>query len=75
MQGEIPPQAEMRIGGVGGFIPYAATASLVASAMGAPPDMQVFTAPLLLICTHLRPCLAIMHANDDAVHRAAACPA
>ena len=41
VQGEIPPQQEMKIGGVGGFVPYAATASLVASAMGAPPGMQV----------------------------------
>ncbi|CAL5229819.1 g13221 [Coccomyxa viridis] len=40
LQGEIPPQQEMRIGGVRGFVPYAATASLLASAMGAPPGMQ-----------------------------------
>ena len=31
------------MGGVGGFVPYAATASLVASAMSAPPGMQVVT--------------------------------
>ncbi len=51
MQGEIPPQQEMRIGGVRGFVPYAATASLLASAMGAPPGMQVIariqTLPML----------------------------
>lgn len=41
LQGEIPPQQEMKIGGIRGFVPYAATASLVASAMGAPPGMQV----------------------------------
>ena len=45
VQGEIPPQPEMRIGGVRGFVPYAATASLLASAMGGPPGNEVCPSP------------------------------
>ena len=52
LQGEIPPQAEMRIGGVMGFVPYAATASLLASAMAAPPGMQVLCLLLCNSCGH-----------------------
>ena len=40
-QAETPPQTEMGMGGVGGFVPYAAVASLEASAMSGPPDMKV----------------------------------
>ena len=54
LQGEIPPQSEMRIGGVMGFVPYAATASLLASAMGAPPGMQVLCLLLCNSCAHLK---------------------
>ena len=42
-QAETPPQLEMGMGGVHGFIPYAAVASLEATAMSGPPDMQVRT--------------------------------
>lgn len=45
VQGEIPPQLDMRIGGARGFVPYAATASLLASAMGAPPGNEVCSFP------------------------------
>ncbi|KIY99455.1 MAP kinase phosphatase 6 [Monoraphidium neglectum] len=32
LQAELPPQAEMRIGGVNGFMPYKAVAELIAAA-------------------------------------------
>jgi hypothetical protein len=40
-------QETLRVGGVGGFLPYAPTATLLYSAMGAPPGMEA-RAPLSL---------------------------
>ncbi|KAK9866935.1 hypothetical protein WJX84_005659 [Apatococcus fuscideae] len=40
LQAELPPQAELRNAGMGGFLPYKATASLLHSALGGPPDLQ-----------------------------------
>jgi hypothetical protein len=40
VQDELPPQAEMRIGGVDGFLPYRATATLLASALSDPPSLE-----------------------------------
>ena len=31
LQAEVPPQAEMRVGGAGGFLPYKAAAELIAA--------------------------------------------
>ena len=53
VQGEIPPQPEMRIGGVRGFVPYAATASLLASAMGGPPGNEVCPSPRWPVSNYL----------------------
>lgn len=39
-QAEIPPQGEMRLGGVDGFIPYRASATLLATAMSPPPSIE-----------------------------------
>lgn len=41
VQAEIPQQIEMKMGGVNGFVPYAAVATLLVSAMSGPPDMKV----------------------------------
>lgn len=41
MQAEVPPQAEMKMGGVNGFVPYASVATLLVSAMSGPPSMKV----------------------------------
>ena len=47
------PQEALRVGGVGGFLPYAPTATLLYSAMGAPPGMEA-RAPLSLGSTLVR---------------------
>ncbi len=46
-------QETLRVGGVGGFLPYAPTATLLYSAMGAPPGMEA-RAPLSLSSTLVR---------------------
>lgn len=38
-QAEIPEQAAMRIGGVDGFVPYRASATLLATALSPPPSI------------------------------------
>ena len=38
-QAEIPEQAAMRIGGVDGFVPYRAAATLLATALSPPPSI------------------------------------
>jgi hypothetical protein len=40
MQAEIQPQKEMPIGGTNGFMPYSATASMMALACSEPPTMD-----------------------------------
>jgi len=40
LQGEIPPQVEMPMKGVGGFLPYKAAATLIASALSDPPSID-----------------------------------
>ncbi|BDA45071.1 probable cyclin-dependent kinase inhibitor 3 at C-terminar half [Coccomyxa sp. Obi] len=40
LQAEVPPQAEMTMGGVNGFVPYASVATLLVSAMSGPPSMK-----------------------------------
>ncbi len=42
-QDELPPQQEMRLGGVNGFLPYHAVATMMFSAMGPPPSEQEIT--------------------------------
>lgn len=44
LQAEIPPQEEMRIGGVDGFVPYRAAATLLASALSPPPSIEEISA-------------------------------
>lgn len=44
LQAELPDQSEMRIGGVNGFLPYRASAQLLASAMNPPPSMEEIAA-------------------------------
>lgn len=39
-QDELPEQSAMRIGGVDGFLPYRATATLLASALSDPPSLE-----------------------------------
>jgi hypothetical protein len=39
LQAELPPQGEMSLAGVGGFLPYRATATLVAAAAAPPPSI------------------------------------
>ncbi|KAK9814139.1 hypothetical protein WJX72_001188 [[Myrmecia] bisecta] len=39
LQDELPPQEQLKIGGEKGFLPYRATATLLASAMSGPPSM------------------------------------
>ena len=43
LQDELPPQPEMRLGGVNGFLPYHAVATMMFSAMGPPPSEQEIT--------------------------------
>ena len=40
-QAELPPQGDLRNAGMGGFLPYKATATLLHSSMGGPPSLQV----------------------------------
>ena len=42
-QDELPPQQEMRLGGVNGFLPYHAVATMMYSAMGPPPSEAEIT--------------------------------
>ena len=41
LQGELPPQGEMPVGGVRGFLPYSPTATLIAAALSGPPSLEV----------------------------------
>ncbi|KAI8474515.1 MAG: MAP kinase phosphatase 6 [Monoraphidium minutum] len=41
LQAEVPPQREMRIGGVDGFLPYKAVVELIAASQTPPPPMEV----------------------------------
>ena len=43
-QEELPPQEELRIGGKEGFLPYRATATLLASALSDPPSLEEVSA-------------------------------
>ena len=43
MQDELPPQPEMRLGGVKGFLPYHAVANMMYGAMGPPLSEQEIT--------------------------------
>ncbi|KAK9857253.1 hypothetical protein WJX84_009979 [Apatococcus fuscideae] len=40
LQAKLPPQEDLRNAGVGGFLPYKATATLLSSSMGGPPSLQ-----------------------------------
>lgn len=40
LQDELPPQDDMTIGGKGGFLPYKATAQLMAAGISGPPPLQ-----------------------------------
>jgi len=40
LQEEVPPQDAMRLGGVGGFLPYKATATLLAAALSDHPTFE-----------------------------------
>jgi hypothetical protein len=40
LQAELPPQGKLKIGGEDGFLPYSATAELMASAMSGPPPAE-----------------------------------
>lgn len=44
LQAEIPEQSAMRIGGVDGFVPYRASATLLATAMSPPPSIEEIAA-------------------------------
>lgn len=44
LQDELPEQAAMKIGGVDGFLPYRATATLLASALSDPPSLEEISA-------------------------------
>ena len=39
-QDEVPAQQKMRLGGVQGFLPYNAIATLIYSSMGPPPSLE-----------------------------------
>lgn len=41
LQDELPPQERMPVGGVGGFLPYRPTATLIAAALSGPPSLEV----------------------------------
>jgi len=41
LQGELPPQEQMPVGGVRGFLPYRPTATLIAAALSGPPSLEV----------------------------------
>lgn len=41
LQAELPPQADVPVGGVGGFLPYRPTVTLMASARSGPPSLEV----------------------------------
>ncbi|PSC73500.1 MAP kinase phosphatase 6 isoform B [Micractinium conductrix] len=44
LQAELPPQESMRIGGLNGFLPYRATAQLLASSLSPPPSIEEVSA-------------------------------
>lgn len=44
LQGELPPQLSMRVGGVEGFLPYRPTATLLAAALSDPPSLEEINA-------------------------------
>ena len=41
LQAELPPQADMPVGGKDGFLPYRPTATLIAAALSGPPSLEV----------------------------------
>jgi hypothetical protein len=41
LQAELPPQADLPVGGVGGFLPYRPTVTLMAAARSGPPSLEV----------------------------------
>ena len=41
LQAELPPQEQMPVGGVRGFLPYRPTATLIAAALSGPPSLEV----------------------------------
>ena len=41
LQAELPPQADLPVGGQGGFLPYRPTVTLMASARSGPPSLEV----------------------------------
>ena len=41
LQAELPPQEQMPVGGVKGFLPYRPTATLIAAALSGPPSLEV----------------------------------
>ena len=44
VQHELPPQEDIKIGGINGFLPYRATATLLASALSDPPSLEEVSA-------------------------------
>ena len=40
LQGELPPQINMKVGGAEGFLPYRPTATLLAAALSDPPSLE-----------------------------------
>mmetsp|Transcript_18848 Transcript_18848/g.52798 ORF Transcript_18848/g.52798 Transcript_18848/m.52798 type:complete len:321 (-) Transcript_18848:255-1217(-) len=41
LQAELPPQEQMKLGGLNGFLPYKATAELIKSALAKPPPVEI----------------------------------
>jgi len=41
LQAELPPQSDLPVGGVGGFLPYRPTVTLMASARSGPPSLEI----------------------------------
>jgi len=41
LQAELPPQADLPVGGLNGFLPYRPTVTLMASARSGPPSLEV----------------------------------
>jgi hypothetical protein len=68
LQAETPPQLEMGMGGVRGFIPYAAVASLEATAMAGPPDMQVAAWRYTVHCAFAPLCMCLTSSMQESKH-------
>ncbi len=67
IQAELPPQAELRNAGIGGFMPYKAPVSILYTSLDGPPDLQVKALFPSFECKQMNcECLVLDSASNDA---------